>query len=81
MSPEPLRSVALALIVVAPRSMFAFAVERIPARLVVAGPVVVSSPPANEIESAAPLPSVTAPVLRKLVSAVTAKLEEFTTTE
>ena len=65
---EPLRSVALAVIVVAPRSIWSFVVCTMPAIFVPDGPVVVSRPPSNVTVSPASLPSVTVPVLRKFVS-------------
>jgi hypothetical protein len=68
MLPPPESSVVAAVSVTAPRSIWVAVVARVPAMLVPEGPVVVSRPPVKVVLA----PKVTEPVLRKLVSAVTA---------
>ena len=63
----PLRSVALAVIVTAPKSICVSVVCTIPAMFVPEA-AVVSSPPVNVLVSPVPLPSVIAPVFRNVVS-------------
>ena len=68
-APVPLLNVAAAVMLVAPKSICVSVVSTMPAMLVPLA-AVVSKPPVKVLVSPAPLPRVTVPVFRKVVSVV-----------